>query len=109
MSTREALPNRRHSESFEMQWGGQNTTFQVSLGYYQDRRIGEVFISGAKAGSDLDATARDGAILLSLALQHGVPLEVIRHAITRNHDNTPSTIIGAVVDRIGDEECSSVS
>ena len=77
--------------------------FQVTLGRYLDGSIGEVFISGAKAGSDVEAVARDGAVLLSIALQFGVPLEIIRHAITREQDGTPSTIIGAVIDRLSHE------
>ena len=40
------------------------------------------------------------AVLLSIALQHGVPLETIKHALTREGNGTPSTIIGAVVDRL---------
>ena len=34
-----------------------------------------------------------------LALQHGVRIDAIRHAVTRN-DRNPSSIFGAVVDRI---------
>lgn len=101
MSTRETLAQRRRSETFELRHGGQNTPYQITLGYYGDGRLGEVFISGAKVGSAVDAVARDGAVLVSLCLQHNVPLETIRHAITREADGSPSTIIGAVVDRLG--------
>jgi hypothetical protein len=97
---RELLPQRRASETFDMMWGGQNTKFTITLGRYEDGRVGEVFISGAKAGSEMEAVTRDGAILLSLALQHRVPLSTIRHAVTRNGDGTASTIIGAIVDKV---------
>lgn len=102
MSTRErmTLPVRRYCETFDLRHGDKRTTYQITLGRFADGRLGEVFISGAKAGSDLDAVARDGAVLLSLALQFGVPLEVIQHAITREQDGAPSTIIGAVVDKL---------
>jgi hypothetical protein len=101
MTARRALPNRRCGETFELKHGGQNTVFAVTVGYYEPGGvIGEVFISGAKAGSEFEAVARDGAVLLSIALQFGVPLETIRHAITREHDGRPSTIIGAVIDRL---------
>lgn len=99
MTARAALPNRRETETFELRHGRQNTPFVISVGRYPDRRIGEVFISGGKTGSDFDAVARDGAILLSLALQHGVALETIMRAITREGNGEPSTIVGAVVDR----------
>lgn len=101
-SNRHMLPYRRPSQTFEMMFGQQRTVFSVTIGYY-DRtatEIGEVFISGAKAGSEMDAIARDGAVLLSLAIQHGVPLKTIQHAITREANGKASTIIGAVIDRI---------
>jgi hypothetical protein len=94
------LQNRRGAENFELRHGGKNTTFTITMGNYPDGTIGEVFISGPKSGSEVDAVARDGAILLSLALQHGVPLETIRHAMTREPDGRASTIVGAVVDEI---------
>ena len=100
MTERAILPQRRRSDTFELKHGGQNATFQVTVGHYPNGKVGEVFISGAKAGSEVDAVARDGAVLLSLALQFGIPLETIRHAITREADGRPSTIVGAVVDRL---------
>lgn len=100
MTDRNVLPNRRFGENFEMRHGGKNTSFIITLGRYPDGAVGEVFIAGAKAGSELDAVARDGAILLSLALQHSVPLETIKHAVTREADGSASTIVGAVVDRL---------
>jgi len=112
ISNRAVLPNRRHSETFEIRHGGQNTPFQITVGYFTGpsygwsgeivphTKIGEVFISGSKSGSAFDAVARDGAILLSLCMQHGVPLETIKHAMTRQADGSASTIVGAVVDRL---------
>lgn len=101
MTDRKVLPHRRFAETFVVNHGKQSTPFVVTVGYYDNGvEIGEVFISGSKSGSDFDAVARDGAILLSLALQHGVPLDTIRHAITREGDGRPSTIVGAVVDRL---------
>lgn len=100
MNKREPLPFRRRADTFEIRHGGQNTAFAVTVGYYPDGRIGEVFVNGAKAGSEVEAVTRDGAVILSIALQYGVPLDTIRHALTRDHDGSPSTIIGAVVDRL---------
>jgi len=100
MTDRNVLPNRRSGENFELRHGGKNTSFVITLGRYPDGRVGEVFISGAKAGSEVDAVARDGAILLSLCMQFGVPLETIKHAVTREPDGSASTIVGAVVDRL---------
>jgi hypothetical protein len=97
-STRAILPARRESETFNLNRGG--TRFAVTVSYYAPGRPAEVFITGAKAGSDVEAIARDGAVLLSIALQFGVPLDVIRGALTRESNDDASTIVGAVVDRL---------
>ena len=111
MTTRRALPPRRYTETFKLAFWGQ--TWHVNVGHYEDRDAarraeaesqpltpGEVFIAGGKAGTQTESTARDGAILLSLAMQYGAPLDVIRHALTREEDGKPSSLIGAVVDRM---------
>jgi hypothetical protein len=44
-------------------------------------------------------------VTLSLGLQHGVPIESIRHAVTRNEaSGAPASIIGAVVDAVADHD-----
>src|SRR4051812_14169291 len=101
---RRALPQRRYAETFEMRHGDQRTTFAITVGRYADGSIGEVFISGAKAGSEVEAVARDGAVLLSLAIQHGVPLATMAAAITREGDGRASTVVGAVLDRLATAE-----
>jgi ribonucleoside-diphosphate reductase alpha chain len=53
------------------------------IGRFDDGRIAEIFINGSKAGSTVEANAQDAAIIASLALQHGCPLETIRHALGR--------------------------
>jgi hypothetical protein len=97
---RDQLPSRRYGETFELQHGGKRAVFQVTLGRYPDGRIGEVFISGGKSGTESEANLRDGAILASLALQHGVPIATMAAAITREGDGAPSTIIGVVLDQL---------
>lgn len=101
-ASRRPLPQRRSAENFDIEHNGHRAV--VTVGRYDDRSIGEVFISGHKVGSELEATARDGAVLISIALQYGVPLEVLRHALTRNEDGTASTLVGAVVDRLADQQ-----
>jgi len=62
------------------------------------RRIAEVFLSSHKPGSDSEAVARDGAILVSLALQHGVELSTLQHAVTRSSDGSAATAVGQALD-----------
>ncbi|MGY3615708.1 TSCPD domain-containing protein [Bradyrhizobium sp. USDA 10063] len=104
MAERRALPMRRFSETFELLFGGLARGYVVTMGFYHDGTVGEIFVNGGKSGEAVEAIARDGAVVLSLALQHGVPLDTISHAITRDGQGAPSSIIGAVVDRLtGDQ------
>ena len=103
---REALPQRRLCETYELQHGGKRATFHVTHGHHPDGRVGEVFITGAKSGTEVEANVRDCAILVSLALQHGVPVQTMVAAITREGDGSPSTIIGAVLDQLAKQGSS---
>jgi hypothetical protein len=97
---RERLPNRRQCESFEIFHSGVH--FTVSAGRYQDGRMAEIFLSAERAGTPLEAIARDAAVLASLAFQHGADLETIRIALTRDHDGGPATALGAALDAIAE-------
>ena len=93
---RRTLPQRRAAETFTLRFWSQN--FTITIGRYSDGVIGEVFIDGGKTGQDIQSTARDAAVVLSLALQHGTPIETIRHAVTRNGSGEAASILGATVD-----------
>jgi hypothetical protein len=98
MTARARLPNRRLAETFEIRVG--TLRYTVSIGRFVDGRLAEIFISNGKAGSDSDANARDAAIITSIALQYGVPLEVIRHALLRDPRGNASTPLGCALDVI---------
>ena len=93
---RRVLPQRRAAETFDLRFW--NQPFTVTVGFYADGTPGEVFIDGGKTGQDIQSTARDAAVVLSLALQHGVPIEMIRHAVTRSGSGATASILGAIVD-----------
>lgn len=102
--TREILPDRRNSISFTLEFQGER--YDVTTGFYADGRFGEIFINrirdktAAKLGQQLDAVCRDSAILMSLAIQHGVNLLDLKHSITRDDDFTPMSIVGAIIDSV---------
>jgi hypothetical protein len=102
MPSRKELPARRGNTTHAIMW--LDKEHSVTFGHFEDGPLAEVFISLRKAGSGLDGVARDGAVLMSLCLQYGVPFETIAKAITRDGDGKPSTIIGAVVDIILKEQ-----
>jgi|SRR6516164_4971983 ribonucleoside-diphosphate reductase alpha chain len=95
---RERLENRRASVTFEFDLDHLHYTCTVSR--FPDGRLGEVFLSNHKGGSQSDARARESAIAASLALQFGCPLETLRGAVLRNADGTPSTPLGAALDLV---------
>ena len=81
-TARERLPDRRANESFTFELNGLRFTATVSR--FPDGRIGELFLNNHKFGNQSDTNARDAAILLSFALQHGADIEAIRRALCRD-------------------------
>mgnify|MGYP001315043611 CR=1 FL=1 len=105
MIERRRLPERRSSESFVITHGRESPqAYSITLGRYETGEIGEVFASGRKVGTMTDNLARDGAVLLSIALQCGVLLEIIQKALTREEDGYLGTVIGALVDLIMEDK-----
>jgi hypothetical protein len=96
--TRERLSNRRASETFDIEVAGLRYT--CTIGRFPDGRVGEVFLQNHKPGSQSDSNARDAAVVCSIALQHGVPLETIRGAVLRDSEGRASTPLGAALDAI---------
>jgi hypothetical protein len=60
---RRVLPRRRAAETFNMRFW--NQLFTVTVGFYADGTLGEVFIDGCKTGNDIESIARDAGVLLS--------------------------------------------
>lgn len=101
MTKRRDLPPRRPSVTFDLTFW--NQPWKVTIGYYDRAELepGEVFVNASKkAGTDLDVMTRDASILFSLALQHGVPLNIVAGALTRNPAGGPGGIIGAIADKM---------
>lgn len=72
---RERLPETRDSitHKFEV---AQHEGY-ITVGFYEDGRPGEVFVKIAKHGSTISGLLDTIAVLTSLALQYGVPIEVL--------------------------------
>jgi hypothetical protein len=102
MTERQRLPNWRASVTFDLEVAGLRYTCSVSR--FLDGSVGEVFLQNHKPGSQSDFNARDAAIVTSLALQHGVPLETICRALLRDSRGRPSTPLGCALDRIAADD-----
>ncbi len=95
---RNRLPNRRASQNIAFE--RDNLKYQMTVGLYPDGRAGEIFLNAEHSNSLLDALAHDAAILASLALQFGCPLDTIRHALKRDAQGIAASPIGEALDRI---------
>ena len=82
MTARVRLPNRRACEHLGFALNG--VRYVTSIGRYSDGALAEIFISNSKAGSHSDAAAKDAAVVCSIALQFGIPVEVLHHALLRD-------------------------
>jgi hypothetical protein len=101
---RERLPNRRANTVFDFEVGGLRYT--ATLSRFSDGRIAEIFLQNHKPGSQSDATARDAALVASLALQHGCTLDVLRGALLRDVRGKAATPLGVALDLVAEREGS---
>jgi ribonucleoside-diphosphate reductase alpha chain len=74
-AVRRRLPDERHSLTHHFCVGGQEG--YVTVGMHEDGTPGELFIRMAKEGSTVSGLMDSFATAVSLALQYGVPLQVL--------------------------------
>jgi hypothetical protein len=79
MTQRHRLPNRHANEAYTFEFDGHR--YRASASRFPNGALAEIFLDVSKAGTPLQLNAECVAILVSLALQHGVPPETIRHAV----------------------------
>jgi hypothetical protein len=67
---RSRLPNRRECFTETIEIGGRE--YSASVGFDAESAPKEIFLSGAKSGSDMDYHLEEAAIIASRALQRGL-------------------------------------
>jgi ribonucleoside-diphosphate reductase alpha chain len=72
---RRKLPDERESITHKFSIGGHEG--YITVGKYEDGAPGEIFITMAKEGSTISGLMDSFATMTSLALQHGVPLQLL--------------------------------
>jgi hypothetical protein len=102
MTTRRQLPNRRSAETFTFQVA--NLHYTCTVGRYPDGSIGEIFLGNHKSNSTADVNARDAAIATSIAIQFGIDIEIIRHALCRDARGQASGPLGVALDIIAGDK-----
>jgi hypothetical protein len=100
-AVRQRLPNRRSAETFDVEALG--LKFRATVGRHPDGKIGELFLSNHRVNSQAGIMASDAAVLCSLLLQYGVPLDVIRKSLMRDSHGKPSGPLTVVLDRLAGE------
>jgi ribonucleoside-diphosphate reductase alpha chain len=74
-AARRKLPDERESITHKFSVGGHEG--YITVGKYEDGTPGEIFITMAKEGSTISGLMDSFATMTSLALQHGVPLQLL--------------------------------
>lgn len=78
--TRTALPNRRPNITTEALWKDHLIT--VTVGFDQAGQPREVFANTLRGG-DMAAALADACVLVSIALQHGIPAAALAKSLGR--------------------------
>lgn len=100
--TRERLTNRRANETFSFDLLGMK--FVATIARFDDGRLAEIFLTNGRVNSHADTAARNSAVVASLALQHGVPLDVLRKALMRDSRGVAGGPLGTALDLISKPE-----
>jgi hypothetical protein len=95
---RQRLPDRRPNETEEFERDGIHVT--LTKGFKPNGEIGEIFLNADRSNSMLDVLMSDAAIIASIALQYGVSIRQLAHAVKRDRFGIASSPIGAALDRI---------
>jgi hypothetical protein len=94
-------PDRRGHMVIDFEADGFRYT--AGLGFFEDGCLAEVFLNASKIGTPIETAARDSAVVASIALQHGVPPDTIRHALTRDRNGNASGPLGTLLDLLAAE------
>lgn len=78
---RHRLPNRRPAVTEEIASGGMRLT--ATIGFDPAGSPAEIFLTGAKDGSELSTFLTDASIVISIALQCGIPAALLCKSISR--------------------------
>ena len=119
VAKRYRLSNRRRSVGYEIAvkiGGDRERTITVMVGFDEDGRVKEVFIKDAKEGQDLGLILDALAIVISLALQYGIPPEALAKSMSRlpseplkphqldpgtaPRPRDPASIVGEIIDLV---------
>lgn len=97
MTERKRLPNRRDSDALTFSHEGH--TVHATVSFDADGKLAEIFLNSGKTGTLIDIVMREMAVVVSIALQYGVPRELIENALPKLTDNSPAGPLGSALRR----------
>lgn len=105
--SREPLPERRRSETLTLRHDGLEVA--VTVGFYDDGRPGEAFADTMRSGAALQHLLADACVVISIALQHGVPPGDLLKSLGRVPDldrgkghTRPASALGAILETVAE-------
>ncbi len=107
VARRVRLPDERNGLVHRFTVGG--VRIYVNTGEYEDGALGEVFLKADKQGSFTSGVADGLSIILSVALQHGVPLEAFTDKLKNTRFEPEGMVEGGMLpDEPTRNKCTSV-
>ena len=113
-------PNRRLALTHDIEIGDCRAT--ATIGFDEANWPREVFLVGGKAGSDIAKILDDAAVVISIALQHGISAAALAKSVGRqpplpllpsdldkpddDRDRPAATVLGVVLDLVSNLEPS---
>lgn len=101
--TRERLSQRRICETVGFTFDNQRGIARFSrfdAPDWKDGDIAELFVDIGRPGSGLRAATNAAAVMASIALQRGAPIDELRNALPKLDDGSPAEPLGAAVEAI---------
>lgn len=95
---REPLPTRRKSTNVTFKY--RQNTVELQMGFYDDGRLGEIFLNTRMFGSEMDVMMHDVAIVTSIALQHGATISEIAQSAARAEGGKADGILSVIADTV---------
>jgi hypothetical protein len=97
---RQRLPNRRQNEVVDITFRG--AEYRIAFTRLASGRIAEVFCDPYRVACDVAEDSRDSGLVLSVALQHGVPVDALRATVSRERGR-PTSLSGHILDLLASE------
>lgn len=93
---RQPLSTRRKNQSMELVFDGMR--FQLTVGFYPNGRIGEVWLNGPRPDSALYHITQDACVLISHLLQRFASPHTLYDSLPRKADGASASVIGAIIE-----------